>query len=141
GATTKKGGNSRSVSPTGESSVASSAVSGSVASSQKHVNDAVVSSSSGSSSTAGPAPTGSTRGRKSRIYPNPNQHIIVTSNSVDNGGIRMQNATLNERNSQNSSAGATGVGNVTTAAGSGNGISSSTSSPHHMTQLDVKDTK
>ncbi|SPP84122.1 Hypothetical predicted protein, partial [Drosophila guanche] len=136
------------------SGVPSSAVTGS--NSQKHVNDAVVSSSSGggSSTATGSAPTGSTRGRKSRIYPNPNQHIIVTSNSVDNGGIRMQNATINERNGQNTGgvpvAGVAGVpgapvisggGVVPTAAASGNGISSSTSSPHHMTQMDVKDTK
>lgn len=91
---------------------------------------------------SGTAPTGSTRGRKSRIYPNPNQHIVVTSNSVDNGGIRMQNATLNERNAQNPASGAAGsAGVVPAAAGSGNGISSSTSSPHHMSQMDVKDTK
>lgn len=126
-----------------ESSAASSAVSGSVTSSQqKHVNDPVVSSSSGSTTTAssGTAPTGSTRGRKSRIYPNPNQHIIVTSNSVDNGGIRMLNASLNERNAQNPAAGSSG-GGVSATGTSGNGISSSTSSPHHMTQMDVKDTK
>lgn len=65
------------------------------------------------------------RGRKSRIYPpNPNQHIVVTSNSVDNGGTRQQNRQQQQQNDNN------------------NGISSSTSSPHHQLQLqDIKDTK
>lgn len=113
-------------------------------SNSKLINDSVVSSSSSSGGTT--APTGSTRGRKSRIYPNPNQHIVVTSNSVDNGGIRMQNATLNERNPNtnpnsvpnpipNPNASAAAVGGSVPST-----ISSSTSSPHHMTH-DVKDTK
>ncbi|XP_046804660.1 zinc finger protein rotund isoform X5 [Lucilia cuprina] len=68
-------------------------------------------------------PTSGGRGRKSKIYTNPNQHIIVTSNSVDNGGTRAQN-----RQQQNET--------------NNNGISSSTSSPHHHMQMqDIKDTK
>lgn len=67
--------------------------------------------------------TGSGRGRKSKIYTNPNQHIIVTSNSVDNGGTRAQNRQQQSETNNN-------------------GISSSTSSPHHHLHMqDIKDTK
>lgn len=69
--------------------------------------------------------SGGGRGRKSKIYTNPNQHIIVTSNSVDNGGTRALNRQQQQQNETNN-----------------NGISSSTSSPHHHMQMqDIKDTK
>uniref|UniRef100_A0A1A9WL87 C2H2-type domain-containing protein n=1 Tax=Glossina brevipalpis TaxID=37001 RepID=A0A1A9WL87_9MUSC len=79
--------------------------------------------SSGGSSSSGS--NSHMRGRKSRIYPNPNQHIVVTSNSVDNGGTRQQHRQQQQQQSDNNS---------------NNGISSSTSSPHHHL-MDIKDSK
>lgn len=93
------------------------------------------------------AHSGVGRGRKSKIFPLPNQHIIVTSNSVDNGGTR-QHHRQQQQSQQRSTQPATQHHHqhhhhqLSNDSSSTNGISSSTSSPqHHMQVPDIKDTK